>query len=120
MTQLSDLFHGIANNWDSILAAIGGVVVAVEVLVRTLQAITGVLAKFALMTATKVDDDAVSKLSTVLTNIASGLRTVEQFIPRAKLGKTVQQSKGDFVVESTIAAAEIRNSSHPASPGGSV
>lgn len=120
MSELGALFHQLTDNWNSILVAIGAVVVAVEVFVRTLQAMTGVLAKLALVTATKADDNAVSKVSSVLASVASGLRTVEQFIPRAKLGKTVQQSKGDFVVESTIAAAEIRNSSRPAAPGGSV
>lgn len=106
---MTDAIKFVVDHWEEGLAAIGGAVIALEVLVRALQALAGVLAKFALITATKADDDAVSWLSGVLASVANALKTVEQVLPRARLGKTPAPTPSDVIVKATIAAAEIEN-----------
>lgn len=84
---MTDSFAALVQSWDEILAAIGGLVVALQLLIGAFLGLAKLLKVLALWTATKRDDEALERLALTLARVHDWLERVQRKIPRPRTGK---------------------------------
>lgn len=94
---MSETLAALYKNYEAILAALGALVIALQVLIAAVLSAAKALKAAALMTQSKRDDEFFEALSFRLARWHDALDRAQRLIPRPRLGKEREPLAGSTI-----------------------